>query len=78
EPAKSTSKWLSSIDLDSIKAEYFSQFPQPDQKHTDPQQLILLRETQRSLDKAGITAQPLSGFRVSLSVASMAADNLLN
>ncbi|KPW37162.1 Polyketide synthetase domain protein [Pseudomonas coronafaciens pv. atropurpurea] len=78
EAAKSTSKWLSSIDLDSIKAEYFSQFPQPDQKHTDPQQLILLRETQRSLDKAGITAQALSGFRVSVSVASMAADNLLN
>lgn len=78
EPAKSTSQWLSPIDLDSIKAEFFSQFPQTDQKHTDPQQLILLRETQRALDKAGMTAQALSGFRVSISVASMAADNLLN
>ncbi|CAE1147801.1 beta-ketoacyl [acyl carrier protein] synthase domain-containing protein [Serratia rhizosphaerae] len=73
---KSSSKWMAAIDLPALKQSFWANFPVAEHATVDPQQLLLLRETERALAHAGLSAEALVGRRVSVSVGCMDVDNL--
>lgn len=75
---KSSSKWMAAIDLPEVKQRVWPDFPAAELATSDPQQLLLLRETKRTLEHAGLSAESLSGKRVSVSVGCMDSDNMHN
>ncbi len=75
---KSSAKWMAAIDLPQARQQVWPDFPVAEHATVDPQQLLLLRETQRALEHAGLSPESLSGKRVSVSVGCMDCDNMHN
>lgn len=75
---KSSSKWMAAIALPEAKQRIWPDFPSAEHATVDPQQLLLLCETKRALEHAGLSTDALSGKRVSVSVGCMDSDNMHN
>ncbi|MGD9365527.1 MAG: SDR family NAD(P)-dependent oxidoreductase [Desulfobacteraceae bacterium] len=75
EKNKSISKWCGSIDkIDTFDNRYFNISPR-EAKHMDPQQRIMLEETVRCIEDAGVSRARLSAGRTSFFTGIMAIDH---